>query len=124
MSTGNDKRKLRRDLIVLRLQLCREGPDRCLLPRLPGCVHREVVLPVDVAGEIAQATRRNFERHPWMGGAMSPRPSTIPGPNALRHVDQFAHASAWQWSGDAARPVMLQEPLEFVYVKMAQRSYK
>jgi AcrR family transcriptional regulator len=43
---------------------------------------------------IAQATRANFERHPWMGGAMSPRPSTIPGPNALRHVDQSLAAVA------------------------------
>jgi AcrR family transcriptional regulator len=37
---------------------------------------------------IARATRANFERHPWIGGAMTPRPSTMPGPNALRHVDQ------------------------------------
>jgi AcrR family transcriptional regulator len=37
---------------------------------------------------IAKATRANFDRHPWMGGALSPRPSTIPGPNALHHVDQ------------------------------------
>jgi AcrR family transcriptional regulator len=43
---------------------------------------------------IARATRANFERHPWMGGAMSPRPSTIPGPNALRHVDQSLAAVA------------------------------
>jgi AcrR family transcriptional regulator len=43
---------------------------------------------------IAQATRRNFERHPWMGGAMSPRPSTMPGPNAMRHVDQSLAAVA------------------------------
>jgi AcrR family transcriptional regulator len=43
---------------------------------------------------IAQATRRNFERHPWMGGALSPRPSTIPGPSAMRHVDQSLAAVA------------------------------
>jgi AcrR family transcriptional regulator len=43
---------------------------------------------------IAQATRRNFERHPWISGAMSPRPSTIPGPNAIRHVDQSLAAVA------------------------------
>jgi AcrR family transcriptional regulator len=43
---------------------------------------------------IAQATRRNFERHPWMGGAMSPRPTTIPGPNAIRHIDQSLAAVA------------------------------
>jgi AcrR family transcriptional regulator len=43
---------------------------------------------------IAQATRRNFERHPWMGGAMSPRPTSIPGPNAIRHIDQSLAAVA------------------------------
>jgi AcrR family transcriptional regulator len=37
---------------------------------------------------IAHATRRNFERHPWLGEAMRPRQPTIPGPNATRHVDQ------------------------------------
>jgi AcrR family transcriptional regulator len=43
---------------------------------------------------IAHATRRNFERHPWLGDAMRPRPSTVPGPNALRHVDQSLAAVA------------------------------
>jgi AcrR family transcriptional regulator len=43
---------------------------------------------------IAHATRRNFERHPWMGDAMRPRPSSVPGPNALRHVDQSLAAVA------------------------------
>jgi AcrR family transcriptional regulator len=43
---------------------------------------------------IAHATRRNFERHPWMSDAMRPRPSSVPGPNALRHVDQSLAAVA------------------------------
>jgi len=43
---------------------------------------------------IAHATRRNFERHPWMGDAMRPRPSSVPGPNALRHVEQSLAAVA------------------------------
>ncbi|HEX5899284.1 MAG TPA: TetR/AcrR family transcriptional regulator [Solirubrobacteraceae bacterium] len=43
---------------------------------------------------IAHATRRNFERHPWMGDAMRPRPSSFPGPNALRHVEQSLAAVA------------------------------
>lgn len=43
---------------------------------------------------IAHATRRNFERHPWMAEAMRPRPSTVPGPNAMRHVDQSLAAVA------------------------------
>jgi AcrR family transcriptional regulator len=43
---------------------------------------------------IAHATKRNLERHTWMGGAMVPRPSTMPGPNAMRHVDQSLAAVA------------------------------
>src|SRR3954469_7572027 len=43
---------------------------------------------------LAQATRANFEPPPWMGRALSPRPSTVPGPNALRHVDQSLAAVA------------------------------
>jgi AcrR family transcriptional regulator len=43
---------------------------------------------------IAHATRRNVERHPWMGQAMRPRPATVPGPNAMRHIDQSLAAVA------------------------------
>jgi hypothetical protein len=43
---------------------------------------------------IAHATRANFERHPWMGEAMRPRPATVPGPNAMRHIDQSLAAVA------------------------------
>ena len=43
---------------------------------------------------IAVATRRNFERHPWIVGAMQPRPRAVPGPNSLRHFDQSVAAVA------------------------------
>jgi AcrR family transcriptional regulator len=43
---------------------------------------------------IAFATRANFERHPWIMGAMGPRPRAIPGPNSLRHFDQSVAAVA------------------------------
>jgi AcrR family transcriptional regulator len=43
---------------------------------------------------IAIATRANFERHPWIVGAMRPRPGAIPGPNSLRHFDQSVAAVA------------------------------
>ena len=43
---------------------------------------------------IAIATRRNFERHPWIIGAMQPRPRAVPGPNSLRHFDQSVAAVA------------------------------
>ena len=43
---------------------------------------------------IAVATRRNFERHPWILGAMQPRPRAVPGPSSLRHFDQSVGAVA------------------------------
>jgi AcrR family transcriptional regulator len=43
---------------------------------------------------IAVATRRNFERHPWILGALQPRPRAVPGPNSLRHFDQSVGAVA------------------------------
>jgi AcrR family transcriptional regulator len=43
---------------------------------------------------IGHATRRNFQRHPWMGDAMRPRPSSVPGPNAMRHIEQSLAAVA------------------------------
>jgi AcrR family transcriptional regulator len=43
---------------------------------------------------IAVATRGNFERHPWILGAMQPRPRMVPGPNSLRHFDQSVAAVA------------------------------
>jgi AcrR family transcriptional regulator len=43
---------------------------------------------------IAVATRRNFERHPWILGALQPRPRAVPGPNSLRHFDQSVAAVA------------------------------
>ena len=41
---------------------------------------------------------------------------------ALRHDDEFAHVSAWEFGGDT--PVLHKEPLEFEYIEMKQRSYK
>jgi AcrR family transcriptional regulator len=43
---------------------------------------------------IGHATRRNFQRHPWMGDAMRPRPSSVPGPNAVHHIEQSLAAVA------------------------------
>jgi succinate dehydrogenase / fumarate reductase flavoprotein subunit len=43
---------------------------------------------------------------------------------ALRHDDQFAYVAAWEWTGEPSAPTLHKEPLEFEYVKLAQRSYK
>jgi succinate dehydrogenase / fumarate reductase flavoprotein subunit len=43
---------------------------------------------------------------------------------ALRHDDQFAHVTAWEWSGDPMAPVEHREPLEYEVVEFQTRSYK
>jgi len=43
---------------------------------------------------------------------------------AVRNDDDFAHVTAWEWSGDATKPIEHREQLEYEVVKFATRSYK
>lgn len=43
---------------------------------------------------------------------------------ALRDDENFSFVSAWQYTGDLAKPELNKEPLAFEYVKPSQRSYK
>jgi succinate dehydrogenase / fumarate reductase flavoprotein subunit len=43
---------------------------------------------------------------------------------ALRDDEHFAYVAAWEHTDDHANPRLHQEPLEFEYVHLAQRSYK
>ncbi|MCW2809571.1 MAG: sdhA [Friedmanniella sp.] len=43
---------------------------------------------------------------------------------ALRHDDEFAYVSAWEFGGEDGKPVLHKEPLVYEYVEMKQRSYK
>jgi len=42
---------------------------------------------------------------------------------ALRDDENFSYVAAWEWNG-GDEPALHKEPLEFEYVKLAQRSYK
>jgi succinate dehydrogenase / fumarate reductase flavoprotein subunit len=43
---------------------------------------------------------------------------------AQRDDEHFSHVSAWEYTGDLARPRLHKEPLEFEVVHLATRSYK
>jgi succinate dehydrogenase / fumarate reductase flavoprotein subunit len=43
---------------------------------------------------------------------------------ALRNDEDFAHVTAWEWSGNMAAPVEHREQLEYEVVKFQTRSYK
>ncbi len=74
--------------------------------------------------ELAQAMCLDaLHREESCGGHFREEHQTEEG-EALRRDDEFAHASVWEWTGDAAKPGLTLEPLEFENVALATRSYK
>jgi succinate dehydrogenase / fumarate reductase, flavoprotein subunit len=43
---------------------------------------------------------------------------------ALRDDENFAHVTAWEWTGNPSEPIENREPLTFENVKLSTRSYK
>jgi succinate dehydrogenase / fumarate reductase flavoprotein subunit len=64
-----------------------------------------------------------LERRESAGGHFREEYQT-PENEAQRDDVNFAHAAAWEYTGDGLPPVRHVEPLEFEYVKPTQRSYK
>jgi succinate dehydrogenase / fumarate reductase flavoprotein subunit len=62
-----------------------------------------------------------LNRRESCGGHFRAESQTEDG-EALRHDDEFAYVSAWEFGGDT--PVLHKEPLEYEYVEMKARSYK
>jgi succinate dehydrogenase / fumarate reductase flavoprotein subunit len=50
--------------------------------------------------------------------------SQTPEGEALRQDDRFAYVGAWEWTGEGSPQQLHQEPLDFEYVHLTQRSYK
>jgi succinate dehydrogenase / fumarate reductase flavoprotein subunit len=64
-----------------------------------------------------------LQRRESCGGHFRAESQTEEG-EALRHDDEFAYVSAWEFAGEQNKPVLHKEPLEYEYVEMKQRSYK
>ncbi len=64
-----------------------------------------------------------LQRRESCGGHFRAESQTEDG-EALRHDDEFAYVSAWEWGGEDGTPVLHKEPLAFEHVEMKQRSYK
>lgn len=67
--------------------------------------------------------RDALEREESCGGHFRAEHQTPEG-EALRDDDNFAHVSAWEFTGDGSPEILHKEPLSFEYVHLAQRSYK
>jgi succinate dehydrogenase / fumarate reductase flavoprotein subunit len=64
-----------------------------------------------------------LERHESCGGHFREEHQTPDG-EAKRNDDDYAHVSAWEYTGPESAPRLHKEPLVFEYVKLATRSYK
>ena len=74
--------------------------------------------------EFAEMMARDaLERKESCGGHFRTESQTEEG-EAKRDDENFAHAAAWEFTGEGQKPTRHQEPLTFDNVKLTQRSYK
>jgi succinate dehydrogenase / fumarate reductase, flavoprotein subunit len=64
-----------------------------------------------------------LDREESCGGHFREEHATEEG-EAKRDDENFAHVSAWEWTGDPSAPTKHVEELNFEHVKLTQRSYK
>ncbi len=67
--------------------------------------------------------RDALDREESCGGHFRTEHQTDDG-EALRDDDNFAHVSAWEWTGDPSNPNLHKEHLEYEVAKLQTRSYK
>jgi succinate dehydrogenase / fumarate reductase flavoprotein subunit len=67
--------------------------------------------------------RDALHRNESCGGHFREEYQTDDG-EAKRDDKKFSYVAAWEYTGDISKPALNKEPLEFEYVKPAQRSYK
>ena len=74
--------------------------------------------------EIGQLMARDaLDREESCGGHFRLEHQTEEG-EALRHDDEFAYVSCWEYMGEDKEPVMYKEPLDYEFIVREQRNYK
>lgn len=74
--------------------------------------------------EIGELMARDaHDREESCGGHFRLEHQTPEG-EALRHDDQFAYVSCWEYQGEDQDPALLKEPLDYEFVVRQQRNYK
>jgi succinate dehydrogenase / fumarate reductase flavoprotein subunit len=119
----------------------REGLEKALseIPALRAEFEADVLVPgsgdtlnssLEKAGRVADffdlaelMCRDALVREESCGGHFREEYQTEDG-EALRNDDEFAHVSAWEWTGDPGKPNEHREQLVYETVKLATRSYK
>ena len=97
--------------------------------RIPGVAdttNQELEKALRVADyfEIGQLMARDaLNREESCGGHFRLEHQTEEG-EALRHDDEFAYVSCWEYMGEDKEPVMYKEPLDYEFIVREQRNYK
>ena len=74
--------------------------------------------------EIGQLMARDaLNREESCGGHFRLEHQTEEG-EALRHDDEYAYVSCWEYMGEDKEPVMYKEPLDYEFIVREQRNYK
>ncbi len=97
--------------------------------RVPGTVE-SINQNLEIAGRVADFLEfaELLSLDAWVrtescGGHFRVESQTEEG-EAQRDDENFSHVSAWEYTGDLAKPRLHKEPLEFEVVHLATRSYK
>src|SRR5690606_21072661 len=64
-----------------------------------------------------------LHRRESCGGHFRAESQTEDG-EAMRHDDEFLYVAAWEWGGEAGKPVLHKEQLNYKAIELKQRSYK
>ena len=65
----------------------------------------------------------SLDREESCGGHFRSEHQTEEG-EALRHDEQYAYVSCWNYEGNDEDPVMIKEPLDYEFIERQQRNYK
>ncbi len=122
---GRDKANLEKGIDLL-AKLKKTFWSEVFIPGNPGELNLELEKALRLADfiEIGELMARDaLNREESCGGHFRLEHQTEEG-EALRHDDQFAYVSCWEYQGIDQAPVMYKEPLEYEFTERATRNYK
>ncbi|MBB6275119.1 fumarate reductase/succinate dehydrogenase flavoprotein subunit [Porphyromonas circumdentaria] len=122
---GRDKANLEKGIELL-AELKKTFWKEVFIPGEPGELNLELEKALRLADfiEIGELMAHDaLDREESCGGHFRLEHQTEEG-EALRHDDQFAYVSCWEYQGDDKAPVMYKEPLEYEFTERATRNYK
>ncbi len=122
---GREAEGLKKAIVEIK-DLKKEFWSNVRIPGVADTTNQELEKALRLADylEIGQLMARDaLNREESCGGHFRLEHQTEEG-EALRHDDEFAYVSCWEYMGEDKEPVMYKEPLEYEFIVREQRNYK